>query len=110
MPSESAIHVEYNSSLNPNLQHYQIHLSRDRYLALVNFVTKSFKLKDGKIDKIDQFSYFDRDSFFWGVESYHLFNTCNMWTARGLESAGIDHPLWSPFRFGINRALLQYAL
>ena len=28
--------------------------------------------------------------FYKGVGDYHLMNTCNKWTAKGLESAGMD--------------------
>ena len=47
--------------------------------------------------------YLPYNEFFEATGSYHLFYTCNDWIARGLASAGIRAPLWSPF----DRAILR---
>lgn len=110
LPTTTAIHVEYSDEFNPNLRYYKIMADREHYMKLVDFILKSFRLEEGRPVKIDEFNYFERDAFFWGVESYHLFNTCNMWTARGLSVADLPRPLWAPFRYSIDRALEKYKL
>lgn len=47
--------------------------------------------------------YLPYNEFFEATGSYHLFYTCNDWVARGLASAGIRAPLWSPFDGAILR-------
>lgn len=102
----SAVHAEYSERLRDGLRYYEIKVSKERYLKLVQFIRDSFLLDaNEKVQQIDKFNYFGRDSFFWGRESYHLFRTCNMWTAEGLAIANVQRPVWAPFHFGIDRAL-----
>lgn len=102
----SAVHVEYSEDLRPGLRYYQIKVTRENYLKLVQFIKDSFRLDgSGQVQRIDNFNYFNRDSFYWGRDSYHLFRTCNMWTAQGLAVAQVSRPIWAPFHFGIDRAL-----
>ena len=102
----SAVHAEYSEQLRPELRYYEIKVSKENYLKLVQFIQDSFLLdSNDKVQKIDNFNYFGRDSFFWGRKSYHLFRTCNMWTAEGLEVMQVRRPVWAPFHFGIDRAL-----
>ncbi len=105
LPTPTAIHVEYLDRLNPSLRHYKLPINRENYLKLVAYILESIRLEDGRPIKIDDFNYFRRDAFFWGTQSYHLFNTCNMWTARGLEVASLPRPYWAPFRYSIDNAL-----
>ena len=37
------------------------------------------------------------DRFYRGTGHYHLFRTCNEWTARGLRAAGVKMARWAPF-------------
>src|SRR5690606_20882086 len=80
LPGESAVHVEYASELNSALKHYPLKLNAEDYQKLFSFIKSSFALKDGRVQKIDEFNYYENDRFFHGTGSYHLFNTCNMWT------------------------------
>lgn len=100
LPGESAVHVEYANELNSSLKHYKIQIDEAAYLKLFEFIKNSFVLESGIPIKIDEFSYYQNDRFFVGVGSYHLFNTCNIWTSRGLESIDAKRPLWSPFKYG----------
>lgn len=104
LTGESAIHVEYATELNPSLKHYKISVDKDDYLKLYEFIVASFRLKDGKPIKIDEFNYYENDRFFFGTGSYHMFNTCSMWTTRGLAVIDTKRPLWSPFKWGIENA------
>lgn len=102
LPGESAVHVEYANELNPSLKHYKIQINEGDYLKLYEFIKNSFKLENGRPIKIDEFNYYENDRFFYGVGSYHMFNTCNMWTHRGLAIIDAQRPLWSPFKWGID--------
>ncbi len=110
IPNATAIHVEFREDLNPNLAHFKLMISREAYLKLADFIVRSFKIEANSIQKIDQFNYTGRDGFFWGDGEYHLFNTCNMWTARGLRQAGLPGPYWGPFRYSIEHSLADFKL
>jgi uncharacterized protein (TIGR02117 family) len=110
IPSQTVIHVDYSERLSPSLRYYKFTLGRERYLKLVDFIRASFYLENGGPVKVDDFNYYGTDGFFWGTEKYHLFNTCNMWTARGLEVVNLPRPLWAPFRYSIDHALKDFEI
>ena len=43
--------------------------------------------------------------FFLSVEKYHMFKTCNVWTARGLKNAGL--PLRPFYAFNSGNVIRQ---
>lgn len=58
--------------------------------SLVDFIEGSFyKDERGEIRRLGDGIYGD-SQFYKGVGEYHLMNTCNKWTAKGLRSAGVD--------------------
>ncbi|MGQ9424776.1 DUF2459 domain-containing protein [Gilvimarinus sp. F26214L] len=62
--------------------------------TLVAFVQGSFSRESGEIASLGD-SLRDGSRFYDGSGRYHLFNTCNSWTARALKSLGMDsHPFW----------------
>lgn len=63
-------------------------LDQEQYSLLVAFILQSFSRdSDGQVIKTTQSA--DGHSQFYKAEGvYHLWNTCNSWTARGLKSAG----------------------
>jgi len=63
-------------------------LDQEQYALLVAFIVQSFLLDtDGRITKTMDSA--DGNSQFYKAEGrYHLWNTCNTWTAKGLKSAG----------------------
>lgn len=103
LPSPSAVHVTFSNQLPTYGKVYELWVSDEQYKALFEYIRSSFK--DGVPVKIDNFNYEGSDAFYWGSGSYHLFNTCNTWTRRGLEVMNMPRPVWSPFRFGIEWAL-----
>ncbi|POZ52544.1 TIGR02117 family protein [Methylovulum psychrotolerans] len=65
-------------------------LSERNYTALLDFIAASFaKDPQGRVQPLKQGIYGD-SQFYEGVGTYHLFNTCNKWTAKGLQQAGFD--------------------
>lgn len=103
LPSPTAVHTTFLAQLPTYGKIYELRVSEEQYKALYEYIRSSFK--DGVSTKIDDFNYEGTDAFYWGEGSYHLFNTCNMWTRQGLAAMNMPRPLWSPFRFGIEWAL-----
>jgi uncharacterized protein (TIGR02117 family) len=68
----------------------KICLSDSAYASLLTFIANSFyKNQDGTILARNKGLYGD-SQFYEGFGTYHLVNTCNKWTAKGLVSAGMD--------------------
>jgi len=101
LPSPTAMRVASRSRPRRELlgvDVFAIGLEREEYAALVEYVRGSFRLDaDGAPLLIDHPGYTDRDRFFEGRGSYHLFRTCNEWVSDGLRAAGIEAPAWTPF-------------
>jgi len=91
-PTKSVVHVvalrdEVNSYFS-NVR--SVTVSQKGFLALTTFLVGSFeKDSSGNIQSLSKGIYGD-SQFYRGSGSYHAFNTCNTWTAKGLKSAGFD--------------------
>jgi uncharacterized protein (TIGR02117 family) len=82
-----------------------INLSEKQYHDLLNYISGSFKLDDsGKIIPLDAENPVG-GKFYLSVEKYHLFKTCNVWTARGLKEA--DLPIRPFFAFNSKNVIKQ---
>jgi uncharacterized protein (TIGR02117 family) len=63
--------------------------------ALATFIHRSFA-RDGAAKVTPVGPGWGRDSLFYPARgTFHMFNTCNTWTARALEAAG--YPMGRPF-------------
>ncbi|GAB3379979.1 TIGR02117 family protein [Azotobacter armeniacus] len=93
-PSESVVHaVAVPTAVDEhfsNTEMARLCLTDDELRSLMSFIEGSFyknereeilKMKDG---------LYGESQFYKGVGEYHLMNTCNVWTAKGLKSAGMD--------------------
>lgn len=68
----------------------QICISDAALLSMLDFIEGSFSKNSlGKIIVLKSGIY-GNSQFYEGVGDYHMFNTCNKWTAKGLSSAGMD--------------------
>ncbi len=92
-PTESVMHVV---AVDEHPQHYfsgsEMHsfcLNKQHYAQLIDFIRQSFLLNNNDVSTLKAGLYGD-SQFYKGAGDYYLFNTCNKWTARGLESAGFD--------------------
>lgn len=103
LPSATAMHVEYMGQPKINKKCAKIYVSKEQYLALIQFATGSFKLKNGKVDLIPNRGYTSRDNFYEAHENYHMFRTCNRWTNKALQHAGIKTGWYVLFEDGIMR-------
>jgi uncharacterized protein (TIGR02117 family) len=62
---------------------------QEHYALLIAFIVNSF-LKDNDGNIIESKDDSDGKSLFYHATGrYHLLNTCNNWTAKGLKSAGL---------------------
>jgi uncharacterized protein (TIGR02117 family) len=68
----------------------EFYLNDSQFSNLRKFLISSFyQDKTGNIVPLKKGIYGD-SIFFKGTGDYHLFNTCNKWTAKGLQSTGMD--------------------
>jgi uncharacterized protein (TIGR02117 family) len=73
----------------PNSEIEDLCLSDGEFSSLIEFITGSFYRDDaGEILAMKQGIYGD-SQFYKAVGNFHLINTCNSWTAKGLKSAGM---------------------
>ncbi len=91
-PTSSVVHIvgfnlhpEYNF---PASKVVQIKVSEAELKNLAQFLASSFaRSEEGKTIPMRRGLYGD-SQFYRGVGNYHLFNTCNKWTAKALYSSG----------------------
>jgi len=93
-PTESVIHavavpVKAHNYF-PNSEVIKLCLSSAEYSSLISFISSSFqKNESGEILQLGNGIYGD-SQFYKGTGKFSLTNTCNKWTAKGLQSAGMD--------------------
>jgi len=93
-PTESVIHAvavpEKADQYFPNSQVIKLCLSSVELSSLINFISNSFHKNDN--NEILQLSagIYGNSQFYKGAGNFSLTNTCNKWTAKGLQSAGMD--------------------
>ena len=74
----------------PNSEIEKLCLTDSEYASLLDFISSSFnKNHQAELVELKNGLYGDSE-FYEGVGNYHLLNTCNSWTAKGLKSAGMD--------------------
>ncbi len=93
-PTASVIHAvaipEKANEYFPNSEVINLCLNSGEYSSLINFISNSFfKNKKGAILQLNDGLYGD-SQFYKGTGDFSLTNTCNKWTAKGLQSAGME--------------------
>ncbi len=108
-PSESVLHVEYLGDVAPGPAMNEVLLTRHQYQELAAFVQSTIREQDasGAAVLATEVSYSDYDRFYLACGRYHLFNTCNQWTGRGLYRAGVPTGLWTPLVVHVRWHLLR---
>ncbi len=94
LPSDSTMHVvavaENPESYYTDEPLVSIELETSSYVDLVKFISNSF-YKNRQMEILEQANGRSGDSQFYKARGlYHLFNTCNKWTAKGLRESGLD--------------------
>lgn len=93
-PTETVVHVvavpRSAQESFPNSETRLICLDQAQVESLARYLASSFS--QDQADRIlpAKEGIYGDSQFYVGVGSFHLFNTCNKWTAKGLESAGFD--------------------
>jgi len=68
----------------------ELTLENEGYQSLLKFINNSFYKNRQNCIEEQKSGRFDNSHFYRGAGLYHLFNTCNKWTAKGLKEAGIE--------------------
>ncbi len=96
----SLLHVSWltTSQLRPDST-WQLSLAPAQYARLAAYVRAS--LPQGRAVPIQGAHYGANDAFYEATGRYHLFETCNSWTGRGLRVAGVPVSRWTPFDLNV---------
>ena len=99
-PSDTVLHVEYLYDAAAGDDFHEVRLTREQYADLARFVESSIATPagDGAAEPATTITYGTSDRFYVATGRYHLFNTCNQWTGRGLASAGVPVGIWTPLK------------
>jgi uncharacterized protein (TIGR02117 family) len=98
VPSSSAVHVSLWPTPIEDEFTCRINLNEEEYGKIVDYIKTSFRWgSDNNVIKIEHPGYGDYDLFFESNLKFHLFRTCNVWTNKGLKTAGIRTPFWTPY-------------
>ena len=93
LPTDSVVHaVAVTRKADKYFKHSEVEkfcLEDPEFKSLVKFISSSFyRDESGNILKLNHGIYGD-SQFYKAKGNFHIFNTCNKWTAKGLESAGM---------------------
>ena len=93
LPTDSVVHtVAVTQKADKYFKHSEVEkfcLEDSEFKSLVDFISSSFyRDESGNILKLNHGIYGD-SQFYKAKGDFHIFNTCNKWTAKGLESAGM---------------------
>ena len=92
LPTDSVLQVVgFNGPVEryfPRSEVVRIDLSEAGFERLVRYIEQSHLVDAaGRVQALGR-SLYGRGGFYLSRETYHLFNTCNAWTARALREAG----------------------
>ncbi len=104
LTSDSVMHVQFMGEPLETVECRAVRVSEEQYAALTQFIRDTFERKDDQVVPINGEAYNERDAFFVARGSYHAFNTCNCWAARGLAQTGVTVPWFAP----MPRTILWY--
>jgi uncharacterized protein (TIGR02117 family) len=68
----------------------ELKINNEQLKILLNYITGTIWRDEKNEHKILSTQYLNRVYFFKANGSYHLFNTCNTWLARGLKQSGLE--------------------
>ncbi len=95
LPNASIIKIQRYSDFPEHYQTECIGVTPNHYLQLIAFIQQTF-LTDAKNQPILVTTDKELNATFYEAKgTYSLFNNSNHWTARGLQVAGADTPLWA---------------
>lgn len=92
LPTDSVLHVVgFSGSVTRYFSRSEItriDLSYEGFARLCRYISNSYARDEA--DKVQALGpgLYGKSRFYLSRETYHAFNTCNVWTARGLRNAG----------------------
>ncbi len=96
-PYASCMHVSLCRDEDLPKDARSVRLSAAQFQRLVKFVNDGFRHRsDDSIILIPHAAYGPNDAFFEADGRYHCFNTCNCWTGRAMQAAGIRTGWFTP--------------
>jgi uncharacterized protein (TIGR02117 family) len=97
--NRALLHVTYLRRAQLRHNAFHLPLSEAQYAELADYVRAA--LPAGRATPIAGAHYGNDDAFYEAEGGYHLFETCNTWTGRGLRQAGVTVSRWTPFDFNV---------
>ncbi|OUR96825.1 hypothetical protein A9Q84_10830 [Halobacteriovorax marinus] len=106
LPTESVMHFDFYHTPNQfEKSPRELKISKRQYKILISYIRESLKLENDKLILHSGKNYTSSDNFYQARGKFHLFNTCNMWTNKGLKRMGVKTSIWSPFKYGVLKHL-----
>lgn len=93
LPTSSVVHVrtvcQYEIKKFSKDKIAKLAISDKGFENLSLFIENSFAKKNDKFIRVSKGLY-PKSAFYLSSKTYHIFNTCNVWTAEALRSAELD--------------------
>ena len=108
-PTASVLHIvafdEPVESFFPTSEIIRVDVSEAGFENLSHYIHESYA-KDDAGNTVDQGSgLYGYSKFYLSQEKYHLFKTCNVWTAKGIRSTG--YPISSFYALTVDNLMSQ---
>jgi len=91
-PTSSVLHIvgfdEAVTSYFPLSEIIEVRLSSDSFERMILYIAASHYLEPDSISKPIAKGLYGNSQFYLSGETYHLFKTCNVWTAEVFQAAG----------------------
>jgi uncharacterized protein (TIGR02117 family) len=91
-PTASVLHIvgfnEAVTSYFPLSEIIEVHLSNDGFERIIRYIAASYSKDLDGISKPIAKGLYGNSQFYLSGETYHLFKTCNVWTAEVFQAAG----------------------
>jgi uncharacterized protein (TIGR02117 family) len=93
LPGPAVVHLvshhQFPPAYGPPVESFALTLSADGLDRMIVYLHDSFRREAGRRAQPSAPGIFPFSSFYPGTGEFHLFNTCNTWTARALARAGV---------------------
>ena len=94
----TVMHVEHMEPRNFAGERVAVKISAAQYERLAGYIRSTLRLSAaGAPVAIPGARYGGMDAFYEANGAYSFIHTCNEWVRRGLATAGVRAPWWSPF-------------
>lgn len=103
-PSDSVVHVvglqTYPDQAFLHLERLTISIADENETSFFDFLKQSFAYDDQRRVTQTKKGLYGNSQFYKGYGSYFLSNTCNHWSAKALQSGGVDISSWFKWTAG----------